>query len=480
MNQKVVIRALGRVLGILAISMLIPLGLSYVFGENVHYHFFIPIILLGVLSLLSFLQPGSITSLNLRESMLMVTVTWLSVSFFGALPFLFDHVFTSFTDAFFETLSGFTATGSTVLTNIEAVPRSLLFWRSETHWLGGMGIVVLAIAIFPSLQGKKALFDSESPVSVTEEKLSPRITTVAKSYWRVYVLFTLVEALLLLPAMGWFDAVTHAFSTIAGGGFSTRNDSIAYFNSVYVEVVVMIFMIAGATSFILHYNALKGKFQYLKSTSFKIFISVVFIAIGLVTVNLYMVHQHDMTMATALRRASFQVVSIITTTGFANADFKIWPSFSVLILILLMFIGGMSGSTSGSVKVWRYEIIFKDIRQTFHRILRHRIVEHVVSNRRIIAQGLLMKVQIFIVAYIFIFILSGLALMAFGYSGATSFSAVAATLGNVGPGIGAVGPFDNFAFFPTVPKWILSLDMLLGRLEIWTVLSLFVPEFWGY
>ncbi len=479
MNYRLIFQSLSRIIGLLSLTMIPPLILSYAFHEVVHIHFIIPIVLLLIVSAFSFFRKHDIKELNVRESIVIVVVTWLCASFFGALPFLLDHVLPSFTDAFFESLSGFTATGSTVISDIESVPHSVLFWRSETHWLGGMGIVVLAIVIFPSFRGHYKLFSSESPVSVNEDKLFPQIAMVAKSYWKVYILFTLIEFLLLMPVMGWFDAATHAFGSIAGGGFSTKNASIAYFDSLYVEIVIMVFMIAGATSFILHYQALRGKFMYFKSISFKIFIYISLSASILIAFNLYLINQHDIPFLSYFRDAIFQVISIITTTGFATTDFKNWPDFSIFMLILLMFVGGMSASTSGSIKIWRIEIVLKEIRLMIRRILHNKAVLYLRLNGRKIEPHMVQKVQIFVFAYIFIFVISGAMLTAIGYGPGTSFSAVAATLGNVGPGIGAVGPFDNFGQFSEIAKWILSFDMLLGRLEIWTVFSLFLPEFWG-
>ncbi len=477
-NYRVVGNLLGLVFGILSLALVPPLILSYVFNEPIHYQFYIPVIVFGLIGIVSLIRRKIVKRLSIRESIFIVFIVWVSFSVLGSLPYLLGNVFNTFTDAFFETLSGFTATGSTVLTDIESVPKSMLFWRSQTHWIGGMGIVVLAIAIFPVLQGKNMLFRSEAPVTVLEDKVLPRISVVAKSYWKIYILLTVAEILFLLPAMGWFDAVTHSFASVSGGGFSPRNDSIAYFDSVYVEIVIMAFMILGATSFILHFAALHGKPRYFKNTAFKIFISVIFFAGFLVAADLYMTPDLSYSFPGAMRDGFFQVVSIVTTTGFATADFKYWPDFSIIILLLLMFVGGMSSSTSGSVKIWRYEIIIKGIRRIFHRIINPRVVENIRFNDSVVSQNQVMQVQLFTLAYIFIFIISGLLLVALGYDAATSFSSAAATLGNVGPGIGGVGPFDNFAYLSGMAKWVLSVDMLIGRLEIWTVFIIFSPGFW--
>ncbi len=479
MNYRIVSSILARIAGILAIAMLPPYFLSYYFHENNHLHFLIPIAVLLVLSLLSFIFRRQPKELHIKEALLIVVLSWIGASACGAIPFLLDHIFSNFTDAFFESLSGFTATGSTVMVNIEAAPRSILFWRSETHWLGGMGIVVLAIAIFPALQVNSKLFNFEAPVSDMDDKLFPRISTIAKSYWKVYLFLSLIEFILLIPAMGWFDAATNTFASIAGGGFSTKNASIAFYNNLYVEIVLMIFMVLGATSFILHYKALHGKYRYHRSRSFKIFIGIIFAASTMIALNLIVFQNSEQVIWQAFRNSMFQVISIITTTGFATVDYRYWPSFSILILLSLMFIGGMAASTSGSIKIWRLEIMVKSFRRVMHRFLHAKIVTPIHLNGKWLDRQLILRVQTFITAYLFIFVFSGAALVAMGFRPDTSFSAVAATLGNVGPGIGAVGPFNNFTQFSEPAKWILSSDMLLGRLEIWTLFSLFIPEFWG-
>ncbi len=478
-NYRYILLAVSRVVALIALTMLIPLGLSFFYRDGEYLNFLIPI-LIGIMVpvILFFLIREEISDISHRDAIVIVVLSWVLVSLYGAIPFYLSGYFSSFTDAFFETISGFTATGSTVLKDIESLPRSLLFWRSQTHWLGGMGIIVLSIAIFPSLSGKMSLFGSEAPVPPTEEKLLPRVVDVAKTYWKIYIILTLIEVILLLPVMGLFDAVTHSFASIAGGGFSTKNMSIAAFDSLYVEIVVMVFMIAGATSFILHYYGLKGRFSvYLKSTEFLIFVTM--IVISTISIALYMTMSLNNDFLHSLRSSIFQVVSIITTTGFATEDFKLWSPFGQLILITLMFIGGMAASTSGSIKVSRYEIIFKGIRFSFRRLIHPHSVSIVKVRGVEVSDDILSNVELFFFMYIAIFVLSGLCLLGLGNDPATSFSAVAATMGNVGPGIGMVGPFDNFAHFSTMAKWILSLDMLIGRLEIWTVVVLFLPRFWS-
>ncbi|MBI9071547.1 MAG: TrkH family potassium uptake protein [Melioribacteraceae bacterium] len=459
--------------------MIAPLFISYLFNENVHDYFIEPILLCLVIGVFSFRKLDVYDDISFKESILIVVLTWLGVSSIGALPFHISHYFPTYIDSFFESVSGFTATGSTVLSDIEAVPKSLLFWRSETHWLGGMGIIVLALAIFPTMKGKIFLFESEAPVTPDEQKLFPRISEVAKTYWKIYTLLTLVQIVLLLFALSPYDAITHAFSSIAGGGFSTKNNSVAYFNSFYVEFILSLFMIIGATSFILHYYGFRGKFyRYWRNTSFRLFIAVIFISTMFITLNLFLSKEQNFDFISALRVSFFQVVSIITTTGFATSDFKYWPQTSQAILILLMFVGGMSASTSGSIKVSRFEVIIKSLKSKFIQPLHPKAITSFKIGVSTLKNENITKVYVFVFAYIIIFLGASLILTALEQSPTIAFSAVAATLGNVGPGLGQIGPLDNFLPLTAASKLILSGCMVIGRLEIWTFFLVLTPEFW--
>ncbi len=460
--------------------MIFPLLISYVLGESVHSYFLIPFIISILIGISTIKNKHANTEISYREAVLLVTFAWIGISILGAMPFYLSHYFPSFVDSFFEALSGFTATGSTVLNEIEILPQSILFWRSETHWLGGMGIIVLAIVVLPKIRGNKFLFESEAPIPPEEGKLFAKTKDIAKVYWKIYVVLTLVEILFLLPVMTPVDAITHSFSSIAGGGFSTKNNSVAFFNSVYIEIILSIFMLAGATSFILHFQSfVQKKFVHWKSTTFRIFIAVISIAIITVALNLLISYKSDMSILHALRIASFQVISLITTTGFATENFKFWPQVSQIILMLMMFIGGMSASTSGSIKISRLEVLYKDIRNKFHLMLHPNAVKNVRIEGAPINPNKIEKVYLFTLLYIFVFVSVGLLLTADGNSIITSFTAVAATLGNVGPGLAAVGPFDNFAHFSIFAKLVLSFCMLVGRLEIWTVILLLSKHFWS-
>jgi len=479
MNYFLIINFISRVIGLLGLSMIPPLILSFYYNENSHIYFIIPVLFCLIIGVFSFIKPHKETNLKFKESITIVFLVWFVASLIGAIPFSFTTGFNSYMDSFFESLSGFTATGSTVLANIEVLPKSILFWRAETHWLGGMGIIVLVLAIFPTMKGKAFLFEAEAPISPEEEKLLPKISDVAKTYWKIYVTLTLIEILFLYPVMSPFDAVTHSFASIAGGGFSTKNLSVGYFNSLYIECVLSFFMIAGATSFILHYYAFKGNFKkYLQSRAFRIFIIVIFIVTTAIAVNLSMNQKLEFGFFSAYRVAFFQVVSIITTTGFASENFELWPDLSQFLLIAIMFIGGMSASTSGSIKISRYEVLFKNFKNRFIKLTHPSAVTRLKIGKKTIEECKIQRLQSFFFFYIIVFLFSGLAITMLGNTPSTSFSAVAATLGNVGPGIGDVGPYDNFAHFSSLTKIILSFCMLVGRLEIWGVLLLMFPEFW--
>ncbi len=460
--------------------MILPLAVSYILGESVHSYFLIPFVISLLLGLSTISNKHFDAEISFREAVLLVTFAWITISIVGATPFYLSHYFPSFIDSFFEALSGFTATGSTVLSDIEALPQSILFWRSETHWLGGMGIIVLAIVVLPQIRGNKFLFESEAPVPPEGGKLFAKTKDIAKVYWKIYLALTLIEILFLLPVMNPLDAITHSFSSIAGGGFSTKNNSIAFFDSIYIEIILSIFMLAGATSFILHFQAFVHKrFVHWKNTTFRIFIWIVAFATLSVSLNLFFFYKSDISFLHALRVASFQVISLITTTGFATEDFKYWPQFSQIILVLIMFVGGMSASTSGSIKVSRLEVLYKDIKNKFYFMLNPKRVKHVTIESSPIKPIKIEKVYLFVLLYIFVFATAGLALTADGNPISTSFTAVAATLGNVGPGLELVGPFDNFAHFSVFAKLILSFCMLVGRLEIWTVILLLAQSFWS-
>lgn len=413
-----------------------------------------------------------------REGYLIVALSWVVVSLFGALPYIFSNSIPSFTNAFFETISGFTTTGATILTDIEVIPKSILYWRAMTHWLGGMGIIVLTVAILPFLGiGGMQLFIAEMP-GITPDKLHPRITATAKRLWGIYVLFTLLETIILwVGEMNFFDAICHAFATMATGGFSTKNDSIASF-APFTQYVIIGFMILAGTNFTLHYLALHSKFNKLmENQEFKVYIGIIIIVSLMITTGLVIFNMNE-SLEASFRNALFTVVSILTTTGFVTADYLLWPTFLWIMVFMLMFIGGSAGSTGGGIKIVRHLLLVKNSWIELKRAIHPQAVIPVKFNAKSVPQQIIFNVMAFFLLYMMIFA-TGVVVMAFiGYDFETSIGSVAASLGNIGPGIGGVGPVDNYAFFTPFAKWFLSFLMLLGRLELFTVLIVISPAFW--
>jgi trk/ktr system potassium uptake protein len=413
-----------------------------------------------------------------REGMAIVAVGWSLVGIFGALPFYFGQGFTSFVDAVFESVSGFTTTGASILTDIEAVARGLLFWRSFIQWLGGMGIIVLSVAILPFLGvGGMQLYKAEVP-SPVPDKLKPRIRDTAMILWKVYALISALQTLLLvLGGMDWYDALCHTFTTMPTGGFSTKNASIAHYNSVYFDGVFILFMLLAGINFSLHYQLLKGKpLAFWRDSECRFFLGMVLVLVLVVSVDIFgSVYE---TIGQSLRYGAFQVVSIITTTGFATADYERWPAMSQLILLLCMFIGASAGSTGGGMKCLRVMLCFKYCYRELFSLVHPRAVSQIKIGRKSVSDEIMRSVLGFLALYVALASLSTVLLAGMGVDFVTAIAAVAATIGNIGPGLGTVGPVDNYAQIPYLGKWLLIWCMLLGRLEIFTVVILMVPEFW--
>lgn len=458
--------------------MLTPLPFSFAFGDADA-----PALLIssGVTSLTGFFMFRTTRldrDLRVREGFAIVTFGWILCSLFGALPLWISNSVPSFTDAFFETVSGFTTTGATILTDIEALPHGILFWRSLTHWLGGMGIILLSLAILPFLGvGGMQLFKAEVP-GPTADKLTPRITQTAKILWGVYVSLSVAETILLmLGGMSLFDALCHTFATMATGGFSTRNASIAAYPSAYIQWVLTFFMLLAGANFALHYRFIfHGWRSYRRDREFLVYLGIIGVSsLAIYWSNLdYYLQRGE----AAIRDAVFQVVSIQTTTGFVTADYEQWSTVSQLILFLLMFVGGSAGSTGGGIKVVRIYLLGKFVLAELTRLLHPHAIIPVRMRQQTISRDVVTNVLGFFVLYVVVFAIGTLLVAGLGYDIATSFGAVAATLGNVGPGLGDVGAVDNYAHFPKSGKWLLSVLMLLGRLELYTVLILLLPAYW--
>ncbi len=432
-----------------------------------------------------------IKQLNKKEGYLIVTLGWLIMAFAGTMPYMFTGAITNYTDAFFETMSGFTTTGASIMNDIEIMPRGILFWRSLTHWIGGMGIIVLAVAILPLLGiGGMQLFAAEAP-GPSADKLHPRITDTAKRLWLIYVGYTGVETILLkIAGMGWFDAVNHALSTLSTGGFSTKNASVAYWNdNPAIQWIIIVFMFIAGMNFVLSYFGFKGQFNNIvKDTEFKWYVSFV---VGFSVLGAFLIYfqadpslssiDHPMVngeLESAVRHSFFQVLAVITTTGFVSADYTMWTPFLTIMFFGLFFLGGSAGSTSGGVKVMRHIILIRNGVLEFKRTLHPNAILPVRYNGRALPNKIVFNILGFFILYMLSFIVGAIGLAALGLDFETAIGGALSSLGNVGPAFGELSPVDNFAGLPTLGKWWCSFLMLIGRLELFTVLILLTPFFW--
>ncbi len=473
-----ILRVLGLLNLFLAGTMIFPLGISWYYGEKEIVSFLIAMGITALAGLLLYLPiPKKRGDLTRRQAFLIVTFGWISASIFGAIPFYVSELFTHPIDALFETVSGFTTTGSSVLTALDAVPKGLLFWRAMIQWLGGMGIILLSIAILPFLGvGGMQLYRAEVPGPFLD-KLRPRIAETAKILWQTYLLISGLEVVLLfLGGMNIFDSICHSFTTMATGGFSTKDTSIAFYGH-YHRIVITVFMFLAGTNFALHYRFLKGGYKgYWLDREFRFYLTLILVGIGLVFGYLLFVMGGG--WGNRLEDAAFQVVSIMTTTGYATTDFGVWPSFCQYLLVFLMFIGGCAGSTGGGIKCIRIMLLFKYAQQELRRIIHPHAVTTVKLGEQNISQSVLNGILGMVILFMAIFVLASLAMSFLGLDIVTSISSVAATLGNIGPGLGLVGPAENYAHIPSIGKGILIFCMLAGRLEVYTIVILLFPEFW--
>lgn len=478
-NKKIIIRVLGFLLILEALFMLSCIPFSIYYSENDWMALALSSgIILAIGLFIAIRTRDAQKSLGIREGYIIVSLAWLVFSLGGMLPFYFHGSIPSITDAFFETMSGFTTTGSTILTDIEALPHALLFWRSMTQWLGGMGIIVLSLAILPILGiGGMQLFVAEVP-GPTPDKLHPRVTGTAKRLWGIYILFTFLEiVLLMLGGMSFFDAINHAFTTMATGGYSTKNASIAAFPSPYIQYVITFFMFVAGTNFTLSYFALHGKFnKVFTNEEFRFYTIIILVYSIFIGLGLFFSHQGG--IEKSFRDSLFQVVSIITTTGYITSDYLKWGPFLIVLIFTLMFLGGSAGSTGGGIKIVRILILMKNSLMELKRLIHPKAIIPVRLNKRAVPQQIVTNVLAFTVLYLVLVAFGTIFISATGGDFETSVGAILTCLGNIGPGLGKVGPVENFAHMTDTAKWFLSFNMLLGRLELFTVLILFSPNFW--
>ena len=479
MNFRFILNIFGRVLILLGAFMLTSIIWALVYNEEVVKDLLVSsLITLVSGAAMYFMTLRNLKKeLGLKDSYFTVTFTWIIISLFGTLPYLLTGAIPSVVDAVFETVSGFTTTGSSILMEVESLPKSVLYWRSMTHWIGGMGIIVLVVAILPLLRiGGYNLFKNESS-GITHEKLTPKMASTAKRLWGIYVSLTFILiGLLLLGDMSFFDAMNHAFSTISTGGFSTRNTSIGGYSS-YVQYVVILFMFLAGMNFYLHYHFVKGRFRRVfKDLELRTYFGIVAAVTLIVAVIIY--REGGIAIEKALRDSLFQVVSILTTTGFATYDYLSWPREAWTLIFMLMFVGASVGSTGGGVKVIRHVVSFRNVTLHFRRMLHPNSVNRLKINGEVIDDEQVGSLVSFLVLYLLTFAAGSIVMVLLGEEILTAVGSVAANMGGVGPGIGSVGPASSYAHINEAGKIVLSFLMLIGRLELTTVLILFTGLFW--
>ena len=467
---------IGRILLTEAALLLLPLLVALLYGEA-PWPFLIPAALLVLCGgVMSGKKPKS-TALYARDGLAVVALAWICMSLFGALPFVISGDIPNYVDAFFETVSGFTTTGSSILTEIEPLSRGGLFWRSFTHWVGGMGVLVFVMAILPMNDGHGMhLMRAEVP-GPTVGKLVSRMSDTAKILYGIYLAMTVIETvLLLLGGMSLYDSLIHAFGTAGTGGFSCRNLSVGAYDSVYFDVVISVFMLLFGVNFNLYYFLLIRRFRdVVCSEELRAYLLIVSASVLAIAVNISHLYQ---SFGASLRYALFQVSSIITTTGYATADFNTWPAFSKAILVILMFVGACAGSTGGGIKVARLLLLLKSTRRNISQMLHPRKVLLVRNNNQVVDEKVLANTNAYLAAYVIILFISFMVVSLDGFSTGTNFSAILCCFNNIGPGLEAVGPTCNFSGFSVLSKLVLIFDMLLGRLEIFPLLVLFSPQTW--
>ena len=474
-------RLFGLLLLLFSVCMLVPLPVAWIYGENTSSAFWLAAFVTFFVGLLLwFPARNKRAELRTRDGFVLVVAFWSLFGVVGALPFWFMHTpELSLTDALFESISGLSTTGATIITGLDVLPRSILFYRQFLQWIGGMGIIVLAVAVLPLLGvGGMQLYRAETPGPMKDSKLTPRIEDTARALWLVYVSLTVVCALSYwLAGMQLFDAIGHSFSTVAIGGFSTHDASIGFYNNGWIEFIAIIFMLLAGMNFSLHFMAFRAAslkpYRYDEELRFYLF---VILFVGLVVVGFLFYHQFYDDTEDTLRHGIFQTVSIATTTGYTTTDFSLWPFLLPVLLIFTSFVGGCAGSVGGGMKVVRVLLLFKQGFRELNRLVHPRAMVTVKVGKKPLSGRVINAVWGFFSAYVGVFVLMMLLLLAFGHDQVTAFSAVAACLNNLGPGLGEVAA--NYATLDAPSKWVLCVAMLLGRLEIFTLLVLFTPAFW--
>lgn len=478
MNYRMIIKILGNILGIEALLMIPSLLIAIYYGQSDIKAFIICILFTGIIGLIMSKMRVKNNKIKTKEGLAITTFAWIFVSFFGCLPFIVSGSIPNLADAFFETVSGFTTTGSTILTNVEILPKGILFWRSFTVWVGGMGILVFTLAIIPTLGVSGfQMFKAESPGPV-KDRIVPKIKETSKILYTIYGIITIVEIILLMfGGMSFYDACLHTFASVGTGGFSNRNASVGYYNSSYIHNVISIFMILCGVNFSLYFALYKRKWRdVLKNEELRFYLGTVFVSVVLIALNLLSTSYTN--VGIAFRDSLFQTSAIVTTTGFSTVNFDLWPTFSKAILFLLMFLGGSAGSTAGGIKASRIVVLLKLIKRQIVKMFHPRAIVPVKLDGKTLSSDTISSITSFFVLYLCIFVVATIVISLEGIDLESAASAVATTLGNVGPGFNLVGPAQNFSLFSDLGTFFLSILMLLGRLELFTILALFVPSRW--
>lgn len=476
MNYKMVRYIIGWIMIFEAIFMILPLITALIYREQSGLWFLAAIALCVVLGLLMIFKKPENKTFFTKESLMAVSMSWIVMSLFGCLPFVLSGVIPTFVDAMFEIVSGFTTTGASILPEVESLPKCMLMWRSFSHWIGGMGVLVFVIAILPLSGGNNMyLMRAESP-GPSVSKLVPKVKRTAMILYGIYIVLTLVEfVMLIIGRMPIFDAVTTAFGTAGTGGFGIKNDSIGSY-SPYLQIVITVFMILFGINFNIYFLILMRKFKTaIKSEEFLTYVAIIAGSILLITLN---TRHMFASISEGLRHVAFQVGSIITTTGFATTDFDLWPEFSKTILVALMMIGACAGSTGGGIKVSRIIILAKYVFREFKTMVQPRRIKKVLMDGKPVEHETVRVINVFLIVYVLLFAVSMLLVSLDGHDFITNFTSVAATVGNIGPGLSAVGPTANFGFFSPLSKIVLMFDMLAGRLELFPMILLFMPSTW--
>mgnify|MGYP000448756965 CR=1 FL=1 len=477
MNNKMIVYIIAKMLGVEGAVLLIPAFVAFLYGESDVIQFLIVSAVLGAIFFIFGRKRPENKVIYAKEGLVIVGLAWILWSLFGALPFVLTESIPSYVDAFFETVSGFTTTGSTILTDIEALPKGVAFWRSLTHWIGGMGVLVF-VMMLTSLDDEHSMHLMRAEVPGPEaDKLVPKARATARILYLMYFVLTAAEVVFLMfGGMSFYDALLHSFSTAGTGGFSNRNASVAYYDSAYIDGVITVFMILFGVNFNLYFLIrLKNWKDALKNEELHAYLGIIAGAVAIVTVNILGIYGN---IVHAFRYASFQVASVITTTGFCTADFNLWPELSKVVLLGIMVIGACAGSTGGGIKVSRFLILVKSIKQEVRRMLHPKAVTIVKINGKRVGNDTIRSVYIYFISYILVMMVSILLVSINNFDFATTFSSVLTTLNNVGPGISMVGPVENFHMFSPLSKLVFCMDMLLGRLEIFPYLLLMSPELW--